>query len=847
MAFQSLISLCPRRISIPRPSKIFTRKLMIPFASVSVISAKLLHIYAHRHALSTQDLIRWGTSFFFQDVAFILLVRMLLESRMPVLSILGAAITMAVLVLSCGTLACYMTIYTEPDWNNAGIVLDPAWWAVLPTGLASLAFVSATMTVVAAATQQFWIVIADMTSDALLWPFRRCMGKNKYQSLNQVPPIKYEDDTLNPSEDQSLRRYRDDDAAEQGLHFETQLPAPSKSALGGYIVCGAVALTTMLTTILRPHDPAYILMSWTLPLQPIVDLSGDGGPAAITSHNSSPNSIVHVLDGKTALADPIPLSWLPEGRPLQGFEDWYHNGAEHYSAEADPLKVSNMRDELVPDLRGKLAGVDIRHVIVVKMESIRKDVFPVKQGGKIWTKLAEATSNKTLSDEVRDRLATLTPLANTLTCDFDDGFDHANSTCRGGISANNAFTASTYTLKSVIATLCGIGPVAADFNVEAKSHFYQPCLTHVLHAFNSINHTETSKSSKEFQPYPWKSYYFQAATDSFDNQGALFPILGYKSENVITKEYLQSESARFGKSTLSDVNYFSIPEVALEDYIRDAFQSAKESKERVFLTHLTSTTHHAFGIPAEEHYVHMSEDKDLEDLSNYINAVGYSDRWLTKLLNILEEEGVANETLVVFAGDHGMPVAEDGVATYHNDETASFHVPIVFSHPNLPKVSIGDVVSTMQILPTVLDLLIESDSLSGESKRAATDLVQNYEGQSLLRPVHPAAENGHGDWQFSVTNPGGATLAARDGRNANWRLTFPITSGQDWHFVDASSNSTGIFSLSFDTLRSRAETQLGREVADWLEEAAIVSRWWLDENQKRWRYGKYTPNDNKKD
>ncbi|OAA34229.1 sulfatase domain protein [Beauveria brongniartii RCEF 3172] len=843
MIFKSLAGLRPRRIPIPRPSNIFTRKLMVPFTAVSVISAKLLHIYAHRHSLFTHDLIRWGASFFFQDTLFILFVRMLLQSRMRFFSLLGSMLSMTVLVLSCSTLACYMTIHTEPDWNNAGIVLDPAWWAVLPTGLASLAFVSAMMTVIAAATQHFWIVVAAMTSDAVLWPFRRCFAGDKYQSLNQAPPNKYENDTLKLSDDQGLLSYRDEDAAEQGLHFETQLPAPSKSAIGGYIVCGAVALTTVLTTILRPHDSAYTLMSWTLPLQPIVDISGDGSPAAITSHNGDPNSITDILHGKTALLSPIPLPWLPEGNALNGFEDWYHEGAQHYDAQADPLKVSNMQDALLSDLQGKLADVDIRHVIVVKMESIRKDVFPVKQGGVIWRKLADATSNHTLSGEAQERLATLTPMANSLTCDYDDGFNHPDRTCRGGISADNAFTASTYTLKSVIATLCGIGPIAADFNVEAKSHFYQPCLTHVFHALSFINQTQASKGGKEFQPFPWKSYYFQAATDSFDNQGALFPILGYQSENVITKEYLRSELAKFGESTLSDVNYFSIPEVALEDYIRDAFQMAKEKKERVFLTHLTSTTHHAFGIPAEEHYVHMSEKKDLEDLSNYINAVGYSDRWLTKLLGILEDEEVANETLVVFSGDHGMPVAEGGVATYHNDETASFHVPIVLSHPKLPKVTIGDVVSTMQILPTVLDLLVESDSLSEESKRAAKVLAKNYEGQSLLRPLHATADNGHGDWQFSVINPGGATLAARDGRNPNWRLTFPITSGQDWHFVDVSSNSTGIFSLSFDTLRNRAQSQLGTEVADWLEEAAIVSRWWLDENQKRWRYGKYAPSD----
>lgn len=851
MVFQLLRRLRPGRIPIPRPSKIFTRKLMLPFAAVSVLSAKVLHIYAHRQALATEDLLFFGSSFFFQDVVFVLIVRLLLESRLPLASILGSLLTMVVLLLSCGTLACYMTIHTEPDWNNANIVLDPAWWSVLPAGLASLALVSAAMTVLAAATQQFWLVIADMTVDVLAYPFRRCFGKSKYNKLNaDEPRPKYEDDALNASNEtdaQGLLAYRDEDAAEQGLHFDTQLPAPSKSAMAGYVICGLVVFATALTTIVRPHDAAFTLMSWTLPLQPIVDLTSEGGPVAVTTHNTGPNSVTDLLHGKTALSTPVSLPWLPDGAPLLGFEDWYQDGAEHYSAEADPLKVSNMQDQLIPQLQGALADVDIRHVVIVKMESIRKDVFPVKQNGKIWNKLAESTTDKTLSGKVRERLATLTPLANSLTCDYDDGFEHQNRTCRGGISANNAFTTSTYTLKSVIATLCGIGPIAADFNVEAKSHFYQPCLTHVLHALNALDHPKTAKAGKEFQPFPWKSFYFQAATDTFDNQAALFPILGYKSANVITKEYLQSESAKFGKSTLQDVNYFSIPEVALEDYIRDAFQSAQENNERVFLTHLTSTTHHAFGIPAEEHYVHMSENKELEDLSNYINAVGYSDRWLTKLMSILEEQGVANETLVVFSGDHGMPVAENGVATYHNDETASFHVPIVLSHPKLPNIAIDGVVSTMQILPTILDLLVESNSLSDKDIIAASDLAINYEGQSLLRPLHPAADNGHGDWQFSVTNPGGATLAVRDGRRPNWRLTFPIASGQDWHFVDAASNSTGIFSLSFDTLHIRAKNQLGDEVADWVEEAAIVSRWWLDENQKRWRYGKYAPAVEEKD
>ncbi|KAF3060623.1 hypothetical protein CFAM422_010892 [Trichoderma lentiforme] len=53
----------------------------------------------------------------------------------------------------------------------------------------------------------------------------------------------------------------------------------------------------------------------------------------------------------------------------------------------------------------------------------------------------------------------------------------------------------------------------------------------------------------------------------------------------------------------------------------------------------------------------------------------------------------------------------------------------------LPPINIDDPVSSIQILPTILDLLIETKSLSLSEARAAHDMVQKYEVQSLMRPL----------------------------------------------------------------------------------------------------------------
>ncbi|KAL6691424.1 alkaline-phosphatase-like protein [Trichoderma pleuroticola] len=512
--------------------------------------------------------------------------------------------------------------------------------------------------------------------------------------------------------------------------------------------------------------------------------------ASLLAMSGNTNS---VLDSRTALYEPIHWAWLPNNSSLSGFEDWFSADKEYYKASEDPLKLSNLDDLLLP-LRGNLGNIPIRHIVFIKLESTRKDVFPLKRDRYIWERLVQSFKNSSLLFGVQKREISMTALAGTP---------------HGGLNANNAFITSTYTLKSLVGTHCSITPLAVDFNVETVHHIYQPCLPHIFEALNQLDHSGDDTFGESFKSFKWKTAFMQSVTMRYDKQ--------------------DQEAAKLGPVDLTDVNYYGMPEVAVEDYLRDVLASAKTNNERVFLSHLTSSTHHDFGIPTDEDYVSLAGDTDHDDLSHYLNAVGYIDRWLNKILEILDERDVAGETLVVAVGDHGLSIAERGTITpYSNPHVANYHVPLVMSHPKLPHININDAISSIQILPTILDLLIKTKSLSLSKARAVHDMVRNYEGQSVLRPLLNYSEaTGQGGWQFTVMNPGGSTIAVRDARQPNWRLVVPVFGNYEWRFTDLETDThENAPLLSYDYIANLRS----------VEETAAVTRWWTDENYKRWRY-----------
>lgn len=50
-----------------------SRKFWFGFLTISIVAAKLLHVYAHCGSVPLADLILWGPTFFVQDIIFLLL------------------------------------------------------------------------------------------------------------------------------------------------------------------------------------------------------------------------------------------------------------------------------------------------------------------------------------------------------------------------------------------------------------------------------------------------------------------------------------------------------------------------------------------------------------------------------------------------------------------------------------------------------------------------------------------------------------------------------------------------------------------------------------------------------
>jgi hypothetical protein len=163
---------------------------------------------------------------------------------------------------------------------------------------------------------------------------------------------------------------------------------------------------------------------------------------------------------------------------------------------------------------------------------------------------------------------------------------------------------------------------------------------------------------------------------------------------------------------------------------------------------------------------------------------------------------------------------------------------MVFSHPSIPPISINSSVSAQQIVPTILDLLIETNSLSPPATKAAKDLVSNYEGQSLIRPTKETGESVR-NWQFTIVNPGGAQIGIRDAFNKNFHLVIPAIDNVEWHFSEDPHDESVVVGFDFHDFLRQIEKGHGIEAAHWAEEAAFVGRWWVEENSKRWRYGPY--------
>ncbi|EED16452.1 conserved hypothetical protein [Talaromyces stipitatus ATCC 10500] len=585
--------------------------------------------------------------------------------------------------------------------------------------------------------------------------------------------------------------------------------------------------------------------------------------------------------------------WLPENPP-SGFDRWLTDVQRHerikngekdkpnqcmrehktYNAVTDSTKISNLQEAVYPVLKDAFNknAIQIEHIVMLVLESTRKEVFPMKEGSFLYDTIVYS-HDEDARDTIIDKLAILTPTAQMLTRDFatnstGDKMRFDNDDVKwvdripldmGGINVKGALTASSLTLKSLLALHCGVMPLPVDMLEESLLEVYQPCLPHILSLFNTKKLADKGKhannESQLVRERPWKSVFIQSSTDSYDRQSNLTQQLGF-DQNIV-KETIEDPSATHYPPKTKVLNYFGYSEDEIESYMKDLVFEAAENKTRLFLSHLTLTTHHPWAYPStfkDENY--FGRDRwNHRDMNSYLNTVRYGDAWLGKILGYLEQAGIANRTLVVIVGDHGQAFDEDDglQGTFENSHISNFRVPLLFRHAHLPHMDIeANVTTGMNILPTVLDMLVESKSLNEADIEIARSLIHEYQGQSLLRPFISRDDRiRRRVWNIGIINAGGSLVAAMSA-DLPYRLIVPIT--RHGHGMNGKRDSETLFEYRFThtlvdpheqsplsqwiftDLRKAVREEYGEEAEDWIEEARKMVQWWVVEQKRIWNY-----------
>ncbi len=184
----------------------------------------------------------------------------------------------------------------------------------------------------------------------------------------------------------------------------------------------------------------------------------------------------------------------------------------------------------------------------------------------------------------------------------------------------------------------------------------------------------------------------------------------------------------------------------------------------------------------------ISEKFGAEQIDLYDGEIAFTDQHLGRLLSTFERLGFAEDTIVVVVADHGEEFWEHGHKNHGYDlHEEVVHVPLVFRVPGIAPRRVPELVPTVDVFPTLLELC---------GARAQNEI----EGRSLLPLLRG--------------EPDAPREACSEDR---WMFGFNITCLRrgDWKYIDSTRPEDGRREMLFDHSVDRAEKddQLAKQSA----------------------------------
>ncbi|MEZ0480993.1 LTA synthase family protein [Planococcus sp. SSTMD024] len=179
-----------------------------------------------------------------------------------------------------------------------------------------------------------------------------------------------------------------------------------------------------------------------------------------------------------------------------------------------------------------------------------------------------------------------------------------------------------------------------------------------------------------------------------------------------------------------------------EDFFRTSVEHIRKLEEPYYAFMIALSSHIPFTIPEDKKELALPGYED-ELVRNYYHTVHYVDGAVEVLVDELKQQGMWDDSLVIFYGDHDSGLTEQGreMANKHdaNGTTEQFElfreVPLWIKPPNLPE---GDTVETVggqiDLAPTILELAgIDQGFMLGTSLLSDTERLVVFRDGSFRK------------------------------------------------------------------------------------------------------------------
>lgn len=197
----------------------------------------------------------------------------------------------------------------------------------------------------------------------------------------------------------------------------------------------------------------------------------------------------------------------------------------------------------------------------------------------------------------------------------------------------------------------------------------------------------------------------------------------------------------------------------------------------------------------------MSEEQEKKAVAAYYASVSYMDAQVGKILKTLKEEGLEDNTIVVFTSDHGFHLGEHRFWMKVSLHEESVRVPMIIKVPGKAPAVCNSFAELLDLYPTLAELagLKASDALQGKS------LVN-----TLDNPTAKVRE-----YAFSVTQGGKSFLI----RNHKWAyIQYDEDAGAGMELFDMEHDAKQYNNLAYNPHYAKVVETMKRTLQEKLKE-----------------------------